>query len=226
MTTPTGQKTSRIAPIRHIYGRLRSEAFRGLCRLSPELLMRLRYRMAWGRWPDLANPQTFDEKLIWLNLYWRHPLKTRCGDKYTLRDYVSGYGLGHLLPELYGVWDAAHAVELLGVPDRFVLKCTHGCKCNVFCRDRAQFDLARVRPSLSRWLATDHSVFLGELHYAGMTPRIICEEFLEDGTGELPTDYKLYCFRGHVHRNPACHGRVSNDKASYEDDSREWSPLA
>ena len=90
--------------LRSAYQALRSWALTAVCRVSPELLARLRYRVAWGRWPNITNPKTFDEKLIWLNLYWRHPLKTECGDEYTLRQYVERRGLGELLPRLFGVY--------------------------------------------------------------------------------------------------------------------------
>ncbi len=61
-------------------------AFRAfLYRLSPALLVHHRYRMKFGRLPNLKEPETYNDNLIWLNLYWRHPLKTQCGDKYEMR---------------------------------------------------------------------------------------------------------------------------------------------
>lgn len=193
--------------------------------VSPELLMRLRFRAAWGRWPDLGRPVTFDEKLIWLNLYWRAPLKTECGDKYTVRLYAERLGLSDLMPELYGVFDRVGGIELSSLPDRFVLKCTHGCKCNVFCPEKASLDFQRARRNLRRWLATDYSKLLGELHYAAMTPRIICEEFLDDGSGGLPTDYKVYCFGGKAHCTLVCSGRQENTNAKFDYLDRDWKLL-
>ena len=188
---------------------------RALCRASPELLGRLRYRAAWGRWPDLEKPITFDEKLLWLNFYWCHPLKAECGDKFALRGYVERHGMAHLLPRLYGVYNTVEAIDFEALPSRFVLKCTHGCRCNVFCQDKTELDLKGTRRDLTRWLTTDYSTLLGELHYARMKPRILCEEFLDDGTGEFPTDYKLYCFGGHVHCTLVCTGREANGKATF-----------
>ena len=104
--------------------------------------------------------------------------------------------LAHLLPALHGVYESVDAIDVAALPERFVLKCTHGCKCNAFCLDRSVFDLAEARRDLRRWLATDYSKMLGELHYEGMRPRIICEEFLDEGEGRLPTDYKIFCFNG------------------------------
>jgi TupA-like ATPgrasp len=216
---------AKCVPLKATYHVLRPAAISAVCHVSPGLLTRIRHRIGWDRWPDLRNPTTFDEKVLWLNLYWRHPLKTECADKYTLRGYAERQGLGHLLPRIYGVYETAGAIDFAALPQRFVLKCSHGCHCNVFCRNKTELDLQRTRRDLTRWLATDYSKLLGELHYAGMKPRILCEEFLEDGTGELPTDYKLYCSRGRFHCTLVCTGRRPNENANEDFVDRDWKRL-
>lgn len=213
---------ARCGPLKTAYHGTCALAFRALLAVSPELLARVRYLTAWGRWPDFQNPTRFGEKLLWLNLFWPHPLKTECGDKYTLRAYAERLGLGHLLPRLHGVYESVGAIDFDTLPERFVLKCTHGCKCNVICPRKSELNIQTARRDLARWMATDYSRLLGERHYAGMKPRIICEEFLEDGTGALPTDYKLYCFGGKVHCTLVCSGRTVNDKARYDFYDRDW----
>ena len=168
-------------------------------KLSPVLYAKHRYKSIYGKNPNLKKPVTFDEKLLWLNLYWRHPLKTECGDKYTMRSYVQKLGLGHILPELLGVYQNSKEIDFESLPDRFVLKCTHGCGFNIICNNKATLDIKEARRKLDKWMATDYSKFAGELHYASMKPSIICEKFQEDNVGELPIDYKVYCFRGKVH---------------------------
>jgi len=225
MTTSTRQLLGHIGPLKAAYHAVRGRVTVWLARTSPRLLSRLRYREAWGRWPDLDKPVTFDEKLLWLNLYWQHPLKVECGDKYSMRAYVERLGLSSLLPRAYGVFDSAEAIDFGKLPNRFVLKCTHGAKCNVFCPDRGMLDIAQARRDLCRWLATDYSRIYGEAHYGRMTPRILCEEFLDDGTGFLPTDYKVYCFNGRPCYVLCCFDRVPNGKASLAVADLEWNPV-
>jgi len=201
-------------------------AFSILARASPELLGRLRFRAAWGRWPDFENPTTFDEKLLWLNLYWRHPLKTECADKYAVRGYADRLGLGALLPRLYGVYDSAQAIDFGSLPERYVLKCSHGCKCNLFCLGENGVDVAVARRSLERWLRTDYSHMLGELHYRNMKPRIICEEYLDEGNGRLPTDYKVFCFGGRPTWILCYSGRDPNGKGQRSLVDIDWQPSA
>lgn len=58
-----------------------------------------------------------------------------------------------------------------------------------------------------------------------MTPRILCEEFLDDGTGLLPTDYKVYCFNGRPCYVLCCFDRVPNGKASLAVADLDWNPV-
>jgi len=205
------------------YHELRSGALSAVCHVSPGILTRLRYRLAWGRWPDLDRPTTFDEKLQWLNLFWQHPLKARCGDKYTMRGYVEEHQLGHLLPQLYGVYSAAEDILLDALPERFVMKCTHGCKLNVFCTDKQSLDWKTTKTNLDSWMKIDSSMILGEIHYGSMKPRIICEEFLRDDSEHaLPADYKVFCFDGKAYCTMTATEREPNGIARLAFYDLEW----
>lgn len=200
--------------------RARSKAI--LYRLSPVLLAILRFRAVRGRWPNLEEPESFDEKLLWLMLFWRDPLKARCGDKYGLRGYVEEHDLGHLLPSLIGVYTSSSEIDFTSLPDRFVLKCTHGCKMNVLCRDKGSLDIEATKRKLEAWIKVDYGAAYGEVHYSKMVPRIICEVFLDGSKSELPSDYKVYCFSGKAHCTLACTERQPNGSAKYDFYDRAW----
>lgn len=166
-----------------------------------------------GSLPNLKHPRTFDEKLIWLNFFWRRPLKTVCGDKFTMRGYVEQHGLGHILTPLLGVYDNPDQIDFRRLPNKFVLKCTHGCGFNIICPDKILLDIDLAKRLLSKWMKEDFSKNYGEMHYSGMKHRIICETFLEELSRGLPTDYKIYCFYGKVHCTMVCTGRGENTRA-------------
>ena len=187
-----------------------------LYKLSPVLMARYRYLLGTGNLPNLNNPKTFDEKLLWLMLYWQHPLKTKCGDKYTMRSYVAKHGLSRILPKLHGVYDRTNQIDFDVLPERFVIKCTHGCKFNIVCNDKSILNIKETKRQLNKWLKIDFSKKYGEIHYAKMQPRIICECFLDDLADDLPCDYKVYCFHGKVHCTLACTGRKLNGEANYD----------
>lgn len=183
---------------------------RFLLNYSPERYAQYRYKRIYGTKANLRNPATFDEKLLWLMLFWRHPLKTECGDKYTLRAYVEKQGYSHVLPELLGVYDSSSEIDFNTLPAKFVLKCTHGCGFNIICVDKQKLNINEARQKLDKWMAIDYSKSVGELHYASMKPRIISEQFLDDLASDRPNDYKVYCFNGKAHCTMVAQGRDEN----------------
>ncbi len=178
----------------------------------------LRYR---GRLFHPRKVRTFEDKLLWLMLYWRAPLKTACTDKRAVRDYVTDAGLGHLLPDLFGVYSSGSEIDFGRLPGRFVLKCTRGSGFNLFCRDKDRFDVPGAVRKLDRWMKTDLSKINGEVHYASIKPRIICETLLEDRPDVPIDDYKVYCFDGRPHCVMACTDR-SSGRARFDFYDPEW----
>lgn len=197
-----------------------------LYHLSPALMARYRFRRQTGRRLPLERPETFDEKLMWMMLFWRHPLKTRCADKYAMRSYAEELGYGHLLVDLLGLYERAGDIDFDRLPDRFVLKANHGCGYNLICRDKSVLDPGQARRQLDRWMREDFSRVFGEVQYADIPRRILCERFLDDGTGALPSDFKLHCFHGRVHFTTVCSGRGAGGQgAAYDHYDRAWGAL-
>lgn len=165
-----------------------------LSRISPRLTHEVMYRHAMGRKCYLRIPRTFNEKISWLKLNELpgNPLAVQVTDKYRVREYVEGKGWGHTLVDLYGAWDSAEGVPYAELPERFALKCNHGCGMNIICPDKAFFDVSAARRKLDEWMHTDWSLLSAEPHYARIPRKVICEEYVP---GPL-SDYKFYCFGG------------------------------
>ena len=195
--------------------------YASLYAISPYLLVQYLYVKNTGKRFPARNPRTLDEKLLWLNLYWRHPLKSRCADKYAVRSYVEEHGMGHLLTNLYGVYAHSAEIDFCKLPDQFVLKCTHGCGFNIFCRDKSRFNVKEAKRELDAWMKVDISRLAGETHYALIKPRIICEAYLGNLSGKPVNDYKVYCFHGKAHCTMACTDRTEKG-AKYDFYDREW----
>lgn len=170
----------------------------GFCQLvkqSPVVASHLLYMWTFHRRLRLHNPQTINEKLMWLKLYEQQSMKTKCADKLAVRNYVQACGYGHLLIDLLAVYDVAEAISFQSLPNRFVLKCTHGSGFNVFCLDKATFSQEEARAKLATWQQEKYGLEHAELHYLAITPRIIAEKLLEYD-GDEPLDYHFHCFHG------------------------------
>ena len=143
---------------------------------------------------DLKNPQTFNEKVQWLKLhdYPTNQLVIDGADKYKVRAYVEEKGLGNILVALIGHWEKPEDIEWDMLPEKFVLKCNHGCAYNILCNDKSTFDKEDAIKKMRKWMKEDFGAFNIETHYSKIKPHITCEEFL----GDCIIDYNFFCFSG------------------------------
>lgn len=141
------------------------------------------------------NPVTYNEKLQWVKLYYKNPLLPKLVDKYTVREYIEKRA-PETLTQLY--WNGFDAKDIPWdeLPDRFVIKATHGSGFNIICTDKEKLDKQKVIEELNSWLKTKFLKCYGEWFYGAERPRIIIEEYLDNGSGKAPEDYKILCFDG------------------------------
>lgn len=167
-----------------------------LDRLVPdEPYLRLKYRCYTGQTLHLNPPRTFNEKLQWLKLHNHNPLYTKLVDKYEVKKWVAGIiGEEYVIPTL-GVWDKTEDIDWDGLPNQFVLKCTHDSGGLVICKDKTQLDKNAATEKLKKSLAFDYYLAGREWPYKNVPRRIIAEKYIEDSQGELNA-YKVFSFNG------------------------------
>lgn len=194
--------------------------------ISPKLNTKYVYYRTFGKCIDLDNPKTLDEKIQWLklNTYFNNQLVTDCADKYKVRAYVEKCGCGEILNELYGVYDDPAEINWESLPDKFVLKWNFGCGQNFICRDKSKYDEKDVKKMLKYWKKAYKTFYRerSEMQYRDIKPKIICEKLIESESGDLPKDYKLYCFNGVPDCALVCTERLSAGHANYYFFDKEW----
>ena len=166
-------------------------------RLIPDEKAIVRYykKRSGGRAPDLEHPRRFSEKQQWYKLHARQALMRQCANKLTVRDYVAGAGYASLLNELLFVCDDPAKIDYDALPDRFVIKATHGSGFNVIVRDKKALNIRQTNRLLRSWLRQDIAWSGREWVYRDMPRHLIVEKYLQDESGGLQ-DYKFYCFNG------------------------------
>ena len=174
--------------------------FKKATRLLPDkLYIAIKFKMSFGRFPNLKNPETFNEKPQWLKLYNRKPEYTRMVDKYEAKKYVADIiGEEYIIPTL-GVWDKFDDIDFDNLPDQFVLKCTHDSGGLVICRDKSKLDVAAAKKKIEKCLKTNYYWHSREWPYKNVKPRIIAEQYLRDDSGRDVNDYKVFNFNGEPH---------------------------
>ena len=191
-----------------------------------KLYLTLLYRLKMGYWIDWKNPKTFSEKLQWLKLYNRKPEYTTMVDKYAVKEYVAKLiGEEYVIPTL-GVWDRPEDIDWDSLPQKFVLKTTHGGGGSgvVICKDKATFNkdaaVAKLKKSLNGCIYKSYR----EWPYKNVKKRVIAEAFLEESNPDknntdLP-DYKFYCFNGEPIYCQVIRDRRSKETIDFYD--MEW----
>lgn len=191
-------------------------------KITDEEFVKKFYKNAFGNELDLENPITFNEKLNWLKLNLKNPNATICADKYEVRKYIENKGYGYILNDLLGVYDNVEEIDIDRLPDRFVLKGTHGSGWNLIVKDKNKVKWKPWKLIMKSWLRQNFYYYGREWVYKDIKPRIICEKFLEDSNKEL-LDYKIYCFNGIPKFIQIDVDRFTNHTANYYD--VEWNEM-
>lgn len=170
-------------------------------KLSPRVYMKLAYMYIYKRKLNLKSPKYFSEKIWWLKRYnkeYKSELIKRCYDKYNVREYVKEKVGNGILNELIGVYDSAYDIDFDCLPNKFVLKITQSYGKNIICVDKNKLDIEETKMRLEKWLTEvrDLRYYGDESYYLDGNPKIICEKFLENSKGNIPEDYRIYCFNG------------------------------
>ncbi len=163
---------------------------------TDEVFLRKLFRLRMGKELNLANPQTFSEKLQWLKLNDRKPEYTQMVDKVEAKKYVANIiGEEYVIPTL-GVYDTPEEIDFDALPNQFVLKCTHDSGGLIVCNNKELLDFVVTRKKFKKWLKTNYYYQNREWPYKNIKPRIIAEQYMVDESGYELKDYKFFCFNG------------------------------
>jgi hypothetical protein len=151
-----------------------------------------------GRFPNLMRPRTFNEWIARRKALDRRPILTRFADKYAVRGYVSERVGSHILTQLYAVTRDPAMIPFDSLPDRFVVKPTHGSGWVSVVRDKSQLDRDALIKQCRTWLESDYYKLRREWPYKNVVPQILVEEFIDNGRAEPASDVRFYVFDGKV----------------------------
>ena len=169
---------------------------------------------------DFDNLKNFNQFIQYLKIYDNTDLKGTLVDKYEMRQFVIDNIGEQYLPKLYGVYNSFDEIDFDKLPDKFVLKCNHGCGMNVVVKDKTTINKNELKKKFKEWLKINYAYRPGlEMQYKNIKPRIVCEEYLGDNL----VDLQAWCTKGNILflsyiKSP--HGE--NKKISYDEN---WNKL-
>ena len=197
--------------------------FNTMYKMSPKKELKMMFRIKQGYKLNINNPQTYNEKLQWIKLYDKNPLMPKCVDKYTVREYVKSKGCSEILNEL--LWEGFNPEDIPfdKLPNKFVIKVTHGSTFNIICIDKSKLDRKDTIKKCKKWLKAKFLPCYGEWFYGVEKPRVIIEKYLDDGHHGDLYDYKVFCFNGKARIIDVHCGRFGEHKRNIYD--LEWNFL-
>lgn len=209
-------------------GKTRAAVLNFFSFIPDSIMLPLQYMIKLGRKPNLKKPQRFTEKLQWYKMNYHNSIMHQCVDKYLVRDFVKEKGLEYILVPLYAHYHSIDEVQWEKLPERFVIKTTHGGGgLNVLiCNDKSLIDFTKVTQKLSFNNKPVRKNTLGrEWAYYGLQPGIVVEELLvnRENPSAGINDYKMLCFEGHVKYIIVDVDRYICHKRNFYD--RDWNKL-
>ncbi|EMC1016751.1 glycosyl transferase [Enterobacter bugandensis] len=153
-----------------------------------------------GTYPDLVNPQTLNEKIMYRMLHGNDKLFTRLSDKVNVRIYVAlNAGIRYLVP-LYCIYTKARDINFSDLPESFVLKCNHDSGSTIVVKHKKYFRKERALSFLQFRLDSNFYYKNRESHYRAIAPVIICEKYMPPvelpGRNMFFESVRLHCFNG------------------------------
>lgn len=205
---------------------LRHHLSQTIGRMFPDkIFLNLMFHSRMGYWINWKRPQTFNEKLQWLKVYYRRPEFTTMVDKYAVKHYISEkIGKKYVLP-LIGVWEKPKDIDFDLLPNQFVLKTTHDSGSVVVCPDKTKLDKKAVCKKLIKSLKKNYYYEQREYPYKNVKPRIIAEQYMVDESGTELKDYKFFCFDGKCKMLFVATERQTREEPFFNFFDRDFNPL-
>lgn len=175
------------------------------------------YRCYIGGKLDWNNPSTFNQKIQWLKVHDRNDRHTTMVDKYRVKELVTNkIGEEYVIPTI-GVWDHFEDIDFSKLPDKFVLKTTHGGGGLdvLVVKDKRKVDVKTAKKKFKKALAKTIWHHYREWPYKNVPRKIIAEQYLEDEHGEL-RDYKFFCMNGEPKFLFLATSRLSDEDTTFD----------
>ncbi len=166
-------------------------------RFADKRFIRKHFNKKMGYKINLSSPKTFSEKLQWLKLHENNKLKTKCADKYTVREHVRNIiGEKYLIPLVFHTKNYKEITKDIIPAFPVIIKASHYSGSVFIVKNKAQENFSTIQKELRLQLQFNFYHALRSRHIKNIKPKIIVEKLLLDKKGEIPEDYKIHCFNG------------------------------
>ncbi len=153
------------------------------------------YRQLHGRWPNIANPQSYTERMLWRKVVDHNPQFVVFSDKLATKEYIQRRCPELLVPPTLWVGRDAAAIPADLLCGDVYVKANHGCDFNQRIRG-GQCDRVALKRKSEQWLGFTYGHEHGEWAYSQIEPQL----FVEAAVGDVEAGLLEFNVR-------VCHGR-------------------
>lgn len=165
-----------------------------ISKLPKKYRLALTYFRTFGVFPNIENPQNFNEKVLNRILYDKDSQFSLLADKYAVRAYVQEkIGKDYLIPLILCT---ENPDDLYGMDqwEKIVIKPNHGAGMVKIIDDvPSSREKDYIIEQAQRWLKLDFSQVCDEWHYSLIQPKLVVEQKITS-EGEALRDYKFHRF--------------------------------
>ncbi len=165
--------------------------------LPDAVFLKLQFKRAIGYFPNFNFPKTFNEKMQWLKLNDRSELRTITSDKFKGREYINEFLDESKLIPIYFKTNDVNDLDSSNI-DKFpcIIKANHDCGSYIILKDSKNIDWKKIQLYFAKKLKINYYYISQEWQYSRIERNIIVEKLLVDVNGDVPMDYKFWCFNG------------------------------
>ena len=175
-----------------------------------------------GYWPDIKNPRTFNEHILYRQVYTNDPRFAVVEGKLSARDIVEDRIGDSVLPKLHFQTTNPEEIPFDELPQSFVVKPTHGSGGDVLLiEDKTNWSKPDIIRKCKKWMDPRVNRANGQYWYEEIKQMILIEEYLGGGDSP-PRDFKFYVFHGQSEYIHVDFDRFYEPKRRFFD--REWAP--
>ncbi len=162
-----------------------------------DVILAERFTKAIGYYPNVQEPKTLNEKILWLSQNYHNQLATLCVDRYLVKQYIKEQLGEDLCFSTIRKYDSIYDVDLNEYPGKFVIKVNWNLgknqTINVINKDKSSLDL--IRAKLDNWTQPWNNLYYTDYNwpYKDVKPIMFAEEYVDK---KACNKYKVYCFNG------------------------------
>lgn len=165
-----------------------------ISKLPKKYRLALTYFRIFGVFPNIENPQNFNEKVLNRILYDKDSQFSLLADKYAVRAYVQEkIGEDYLIPLILCT---ENPDDLYGMDqwEKIVIKPNHGAgMVKVIDKEPSDVEKIEIVQKAKDWLKIDFGKISDETHYSAILPKILVEKKITAFSEDL-RDYKFHRF--------------------------------